>query len=109
MKAEEVAAEQRRAPCAYEEVVGVLRAEAVAFDEADGRGCERVLPTELRLCVVGAGEIEESREGGGGRVGDVFRRPANLLKVAARDLDGFEVCDARRRPHDLNPAAVESG
>src|SRR5919201_4103957 len=109
MKAEEVAAEERRARRADEEVVGVLRAEAAAADEADGRGRERVLPTELRLGVVRAGEREEARERVGGRVGDVRRGPANLLDAAAGDLDRLELTDARRGPHDLHPAAVEPG
>ena len=59
VEVEEVAALQQRRRRADEEIALELRPEAAALDEADPRGGDLLLPAELRVAVVRAGEHEE--------------------------------------------------
>jgi hypothetical protein len=75
-----------------------------------GRG-NRVLPGELRIAVVRAAEHEQALQRLGRRVGDVGRRPADLLEPDERRgrLDHLELRHPADRPHHLDPPVVLPG
>jgi hypothetical protein len=108
------------ARAAHEQIAAVLAAELPAVQEADAARGHLELPGELRVAERRAGQHEQARQRLLGRVGDVRRRPADLLEAevpVGRErlrrrrigLDRLELRDPRCRAHDLHPAGVHPG
>src|SRR6266540_235503 len=95
-----------------EQVAEELRPEGSAGHEPDAGGGENVLPAELGVAVVRAGQHEQPRERLARRVGDPLGPPPELLQVGeilvveGRGLDALVLGDPINRAHDLDPAPV---
>src|SRR5206468_10417082 len=106
-----VSVRQGRPRRADKQVSIELRTETLALDKADACGRDGVLPTELGIAVMRPRQEEEPRQRFFGRVGQQRGRPAELLETEKRraGLNCLEFGHATDRPHDLNPAAIQSG
>ena len=90
LQAEDVAAAQRAAGRADEQIALVVLAELLGGEEVDAARGDLVLPRHLRIGELRAGELEQAVVGLARRVGDVDRVPADLLEpvVAVRGVAG---------------------
>src|SRR5215813_5216181 len=80
LELEEVAAGEKSAGGADEEVVGMLRSESIAHHEANAGGSDGPTPTELWFVIMRTRQHEQLAQRLVRRVGNAHGRPPQLLQ-----------------------------